>query len=103
MKNCGEKTFLVGVWLEEGGKNVVGPGCFLPSPTKMFSPAHGFHPVASPSFLFFGFVQLHFRFFVLFFFPLFFFLLLFFFPLFYLVLLCFFFFFLTHLSLACAI
>ena len=35
----GEKTFLVGVWMERGeGKKLVGPGCFLPNPTKMFFP-----------------------------------------------------------------
>ena len=43
MKNFGEKmgnkTFLVGVWLEGGErKKLVGPECFLPKPTKMFSP-----------------------------------------------------------------
>ena len=42
MENFGEKmrrkTFLVGVWLERGeGKKLLGPRCFLPEPTKMFS------------------------------------------------------------------
>ena len=34
-----KRTFLVGIWFEGGeGKKWVGPGCFVPGPTKMFSP-----------------------------------------------------------------
>ena len=46
MENVGEKSgkkiSLVGVWLEGGEKKIlVGPGNFLPSSTKMFSPQNG--------------------------------------------------------------
>ena len=46
MENVGEisgkKISLVGVWLEGGEKKIlVGPGNFLPSSTKMFSPQNG--------------------------------------------------------------
>ena len=35
----GENEVLVSVWLEgREEKNVVRPGCFLPGPTKIFSP-----------------------------------------------------------------
>ena len=37
-ENMGMKAFFVGVWLEGGeGKKLMGPKCFLPGPTKMFS------------------------------------------------------------------